>query len=434
MSLRRKITRQLEEWKRLHAGCALLVTGARQVGKSYAVDEFASRSYENYVRFDLVEQPDLLSALEECRNADELFMVLSAFGGSRFVSGDTCVFIDEVQECKEVVTYIKYLVQREGYDFILSGSLLGVELQDLRSQPVGYLRTVEMFPLDFEEFCWAMGVGGEALSHVRDCFATPTSVIRSVHERLLSLFHQYLLVGGMPAAVDEFARTNNLAEVKRIQSDIVTLYRADISKYAETSRLVIKDVYDQLPAQLDSQSKRFNFASLAPKGTYERYSEEFVWMADAGVVLPVVNVTEPRHPLKMSEQRSFFKLFANDVGLLCAMCEMDVAKSILSDELGVNYGSIYENAVAQELKCHGHKLRFFRSKGMGELDFVIEAGNGQVLPVEVKSGKSYKRHSALTKALSSPNYLIEKAVVLCESNVSSSGKILYLPVYMVMCL
>ncbi|WP_165054661.1 MULTISPECIES: ATP-binding protein [unclassified Adlercreutzia] len=434
MSLRRKITRQLEEWKRSQASRALLVTGARQVGKSYAVNEFASRSYENYVRFDLIEQPDLLAAMEGCHNADELFMVLSAFGGSRFVSGDTCVFIDEVQECKESVTYIKYLVQREGYDFILSGSLLGIELQDVRSQPVGYLRTIEMFPLDFEEFCWAMDVGDAALSHVKDCFDLLTPVIGPIHERLLSLFHQYLLVGGMPAAVNEFARTNNVAEVKRIQSDIVTLYRADISKYAETSKLVIKDVYDQLPAQLDSQSKRFNFASLAPKGTYGRYSEEFIWLSDAGVALPVVNVTEPRHPLKMSEQRSFFKLFANDVGLLCAMSEVDVAKSILSDELGVNYGSIYENVIAQELKCHGHKLRFFRSKGIGELDFVIETGSGQVLPIEVKSGKSYKRHSALTKVLSSPNYRIERAVVLCESNVSPAGKTLYLPVYMAMCL
>ena len=434
MPLKRKITQQLEEWKNSCASRALLVTGARQVGKSYIVDEFASRSYEHYVRFDLIKQPDVLSAMEGCRNADELFTVLSAFGGSQFVAGDTCVFVDEVQECKEAVTYVKYLVQREGYDFILSGSLLGVELRDLRSQPVGYLRTVEMFPLDFEEFCWAMGVGGEALSHVRGCFESSAPVIGPVHERLLSLFHQYLLVGGMPAAVDEFARSGNVAEVKRIQGDIVTLYRADVSKYAEASKLVIKDVYDQLPAQLDSQSKRFNFASLAPKGTYERYSEEFVWLADAGVALPVVNVTEPRHPLKMSEQRSFFKLFANDVGLLCAMSEVDVAKSILSDELGVNYGSIYENAVAQELRCHGHKLRFFRSKGIGELDFVIEAGSGRVLPVEVKSGKSYKRHSALTKVLSSQNYRVERAVVLCEGNVSSAGKVRYLPVYMVMCL
>lgn len=428
--LERKITCQLEEWACSHGEQALLVTGARQVGKSFIIDVFARAHYEHFVSFDLVEQSDLRNAMDSCKSADELFMVMSAFGGSDFVPGDTCVLIDEVQECKETVTLVKYLVGRKGFDFILSGSLLGVELRDVRSQPVGYLRTVEMFPLDFEEFCWAMGVGCDAIEHARSCFESATPVLAPIHERLLSLFHQYLMVGGMPAAVQEFASTRNLAEVKRIQNDIVTRYRADVSKYAAERKLAIKDVYDQIPAQLDSQSKRFNFSALSPKGTYERYAEDFLWLVDAGVALSVCNVTEPRHPLKMCEQRSFFKLFANDVGLLCAMAEMDVVKSILSDNLGVNYGSIYENVVAQELAAHGHALRFFRSKEAGELDFVIESGEGWALPIEVKSGKSYKRHSALSKVLSSPNYEIPRAVVLCEANVSREGKIDYLPVYM----
>lgn len=430
--LKRKITKKLEEWKESHPTNALLVTGARQVGKSFIIEEFASHSYEHFVSFDLIEQPDVLAAMESSHNADELFMVLSAFGGADFIPGNTCVFIDEVQECKEALTYVKYLLEHEGFDFILSGSLLGVELRDVRSQPVGYLTTFEMYPLDFEEFCWAAGVGESAIEYVRSCFESAKPVLEPIHDRFLELFHEYLMVGGLPDVVNEFVITKNMATVKSIQTNIVRLYRADITKYAETRKLAIKDVYDQLPAQLDSQSKRFNFSSLSPKGTYERYAEEFIWLMDAGVALPVINVTEPRHPLKMSEQRSFFKLFANDVGLLCAMSEIDVVKSILSDNLGVNYGSIYENAVAQELAAHGHALRFYRSKGTGELDFVIERGDGQVLPIEVKSGKSYKRHSALTKVLESPNYAIPAATVLCESNVRQEGKISYLPVYMVM--
>lgn len=430
--LKRKVVEQLENWKANHGKQALLITGARQVGKSFIIDSFARDNYEHFVSFDLIAQPDLCAAMNECKNADELFMVLSAFGGSEFIAGDTCVLIDEVQECKEAVTLVKYLVSREGFDLILSGSLLGVELQDVRSQPVGYLRTIEMFPLDFEEFCWAMDVGSDALDHVRNCFESMSCVLQPINDRLLSLFHQYLMVGGMPAAVQEFANSRNLSEVKRIQGDIVTHYRADIVKYARERKLVIKDIYDQLPAQLDSQSKRFNFSALAPKGTYERYTEDFLWLVDASVALSVCNVTEPRHPLKLVEQRSFFKLFANDVGLLCAMAEVDVVKSVLSDRLGVNYGSIYENAVAQELVAHGHALRFFRSKAMGELDFVIESGRGWALPIEVKSGKDYKRHSALSKALSMPNYAIERAVVLCEDNVETSGKVCYLPAYMVM--
>lgn len=258
--LKRKITSLLEEWKRSHPTKALLVTGARQVDKSFAIAEFASRSYEHFVSFDLIKQPDVLAAMKASRNADELFMALSAFGGADFVPGDTCVFIDEVQECKEAVTYVKYLPQNEGFDFVLSGSLLGVELRDVRSQPVGYLSTLEMFPLDFEEFCWAMGVGEPAVSHARACFESAKPVMLPVHERLLSLFHEYLMVGGMPDVVSEFAKSKNLAVVKSIQSNIVSLYRADITKYAETRKLAIKDVYDQLPARLDSQSKSFRLS------------------------------------------------------------------------------------------------------------------------------------------------------------------------------
>ncbi|EUB30512.1 PF13635 domain protein [Olsenella uli MSTE5] len=320
------------------------------------------------------------------------------------------MFIDEVQECSEVVTFIKYLVEREGFTFILSGSLLGVELDNARPLPVGYLSVLDMHPLDFEEFCWGLGVGEEALCHARDCFAESRPVIEPVHQRMLSLFHLYLMVGGMPAAVTRFLETGSIAEVKKVQDDIVRLYRADISKYARSRRLVIREIFDQIPSQLDSQSKRFNFSALAPKGTYERYQEDFMWIVDAGVANAVVNVTEPRHPLKMAENRAFFKLFANDVGLLSAMCGMEVPKGIVSDNLGVNYGSIYENAIAQELKAHGHRLRFFRKKGVGELDFVTERKGCHVLPIEVKSGKTYKRHSALDNVMKVENYRIDQAV------------------------
>lgn len=286
------------------------------------------------------------------------------------------MFIDEVQECSEVVTFIKYLVEREGFTFTLSGSLLGVELDNARPLPVGYLSVLDMHPLDFEEFCWGLGVGEEALCHARDCFAESQPVIEPVHQRMLSLFHLYLMVGGMPAAVTRFLETGSIAEVKKVQDDIVRLYRADISKYARSRRLVIREIFDQIPSQLDSQSKRFNFSALAPKGTYERYQEDFMWIVDAGVANAVVNVTEPRHPLKMAENRAFFKLFANDVGLLSAMCGMEVPKGIVSDNLGVNYGSIY------------------------------------VMKVE--------------------NYRTDQAVVLCEANVHVSGKVAHLPAYMVM--
>ena len=431
--LKRKAMGELASWRKERGARALLVTGARQVGKTYLIREFLHAEYENVVEFDLVEQRDVLQAFDSARNVDELFMAISAYAGQRLVPGKTVIFIDEVQRCKEAIAAIKYLVQREGYDYVLSGSLLGVELRGVTSLPVGYLRIVDMFPLDFEEFCWANGVGEDVVAEVRRCFEGRLPVLAPVHERLLALFHHYLMVGGMPAAVAEFVASKDMGAVHSIQDGIARLYREDISQYApESEKLVVREIFDQIPSQLNSQSKRFTVANVAPRGTYERYRNHVLWLVDAGVALPSTSVAEPRHPLKLSENRNYFKLFLDDVGLLSCMCGMDVVKGILSDRLGVNYGSIYENAVAQELRAHGHDLHYFRSKGLGEVDFVCELGGGIVLPVEVKSGKDYKRHSALNNVMSSPNYEIGRAVVLCEGNVSEEGGVLYAPVYMVM--
>ena len=431
--LKRKALDKFAAWRGEHGNRALLVTGARQVGKTYLVREFLHAEYENVVEFDLVEQRDVRDAFDAARNVDELFMAISAFAGQRLVPRKTAIFIDEVQVCKEAVAAIKYLVQREDYDYVLSGSLLGVELRGVSSLPVGYVHIVDMYPLDFEEFCWANGVGSEVITKARRCFERREPVFQPVHERLLSLFHHYLMVGGMPAAVDRFVADKDMGAVQSVQGDIIRLYREDISQYApDEYKLVIREIFDQMPSQLDSQSKRFTFANVAPRGTYTRYENQVLWLVDAGVALPVVSVTEPRHPLKLSEKRSYFKLFMNDVGLLCRACGMDVVKGILSDKLGVNYGSVYENAVAQELSAHGRDLHYFRNKKLGEVDFVCERGGGAVLPIEVKSGKDYKRHSALNNVMSSPNYEIEQAVVLCEENVNENGRVLYLPAYMVM--
>ena len=429
--LRRKAYEAFATWKNAHAGQAMLVTGARQVGKTYLIERFARDNYQNVVKFDLIDQTDVLAAMNVARSSQELFIALSAFAGADMVPGKTVIFIDEVQECDEALTLIKYLVQREGFDYILSGSLLGVELEDMRSAPVGYLHIVDMYPLDFQEFCWANGVGEEAWAEAASAFAERRPVLEAVHERMMTLFHWYLVIGGMPQAVAEFVKSQNIQRVNGLQNDILRLYRHDISKYAKKDeRLAIKEIFDQMPSQLDSQSKRFNFSSIAPKGTYERYAVDFLWLVDAGVAIPVRNVTEPKRPLRLSEDRSFFKLFMNDVGLLSAMCGMTCVRSILADDVNVSYGAIYENAVAQELHAHGLGAYFFRNRKMGEVDFVIES-RGKVLPIEVKSGKSYKRHSALANVLNVVNYGIEEAVVLCEGNLEVEGRVVYCPVYMV---
>lgn len=221
--LKRKCMDNLLAWKRNKTTQALLVTGARQVGKTYAIQEFGRTQYAHLVTFDLVAQPDLARALDEARNAEELFVVLSAFSEEPMVPWETLVFIDEVQECKEVVSFIKRLVQRHDYDFVLSGSLLGVELRGVRSLPVGYLDVLEVYPLDFEEFTWAHGIGSEVWDAVRACFEDARPLIPAVHERLLSLFHQYLFVGGMPRVVETFVDTHDVARTKAVQDNILTL-------------------------------------------------------------------------------------------------------------------------------------------------------------------------------------------------------------------
>ena len=427
--LNRRAFTQLQSWKDGKSGQALLVAGARQVGKTYLIEEFARRSYRNVVKFDLIDQTDVLAAFNASRSSRELFMAISAFAGADMVPGETVIFIDEVQECDEAITLVKYLVQRTDFDYILSGSLLGVELEDIRSVPVGYLHVVDMYPLDFEEFCIANGVGADAWAEAKSAFHDRRPVFGPVHDRLLTLFHWYLLVGGMPQAVSEFVANGDMSKVQERQSDVLRLYRHDISKYApKDKRLAVKEIFDQMPSQLDSQSKRFNFSSIAPKGTYERYKDDFLWLVDAGVAIPVRNVSEPKCPLRLSEDRSFFKLFMNDVGLLSAACGMETARSILSLDTNIRYGAIYENAVAQELCAHGTRPYFFRNKRFGEIDFVIERGD-RVLPVEVKSGKSYRRHSALNNVLGTENYGIGEAIVLCEDNTSRDGKVCYFPVY-----
>ena len=429
--LKRKAMDALINWKNNNDGQALLVSGARQVGKTYLIEQFIHENYEHVVKFDLVDQVDVKKALDVASNSQELFMALSAYAGSEMVPGKTVIFIDEVQECKEALTLVKYLVQRKGFDYILSGSLLGVELRDMRSAPVGYLHVLDMYPLDFEEFCWANGLGDDAWAEAFTSYSEKRPVFLAVHKRLITLFHWYLVTGGMPQAVDAFTSSQNISLVRERQEDILRLYRYDISKYAEQGRrLAIREIYDQMPAQLDSQSKRFNFSTIALKGTYERYKDDFLWLIDAGVAIPVRNVREPKRPLRLVEDRSFFKLFMNDVGLLTAACGIESVRNILANDVDVNYGSIYENVVAQELSAHGSSVRFFRNRKQGELDFVIEYGE-KIVPIEVKSGKNYKRHSALNNVLDVKNYGIDQAIVLCEDNVSVSGKIVYLPVYMV---
>ena len=317
------------------------------------------------------------------------------------------------------------------YRYIMSGSLLGVELNDLRSAPVGYLRVYDMYPMDLCEFMVSVGVNQNVIDTMKECFTQRLPVDSFVHEKMLDVFNLYLIVGGMPEAVNTYVETNDLAKVAEVHEKIVRLYKSDFTKYETRYKLKLQEIYDAMPGQLDQKNKRFQINSIGKGLSYDRVANDFLWLKDAGVAIPVYNISEPKLPLVISENRNLFKLFFSDVGLLTSRYSDQVKMAILNKEKSINNGALFENVVSQELLSKGHKEYYFNSKKQGELDFVIEL-NGKVVPLEIKSGKDYKRHSALCNVLADENYGIEYAYVFSERNVEVSGKKVYLPIYMMM--
>lgn len=427
--LYRKVTEFIENFY-ANSRNALLLTGARQTGKTFSVREFGKK-WKSFVEINFIEHPEAVGAFSGVTSASEILLRLSALVSEPLIPGETLIFFDEVQECKDIVTAIKFLVDDGTYRYILSGSLLGVELKDIKSEPVGYMGIKEMFPLDFEEFCLNLGVNPTVLEALKESWLKEKEVDGIVHAKMLELFRLYLVVGGMPAAVVKYKDTNNLQTVMTEQQDIIALYRRDISKYAERDKLTIKEIYDLIPSELDARNKRFILKSLNQHAKFERYKDSFLWVKDAGVAIPVYNVSELRAPLKLSETRNLFKLFLNDVGLLAAQYADGIQLRIIRGDKDINFGSIYENAVAQELVCHGFAAYYYNNKQRGEIDFVIQEGN-RVVPLEVKSGKDYDSHRALNNIMANPGPDIRGAIVFSNANLSRRGEILYAPIYMIM--
>ena len=427
--LKRKINSYLEQfYKRTNK--ALLVTGARQTGKSFSIRQYGTTHYENFVEINFIEKPDAAEILKGAKSSQDILVRLSLLTSTPLVAGKTLVFFDEVQECPEIVTAIKFLVDEGSYRYILSGSLLGVELRDLRSEPVGYMDVKDMYPLDLEEFFMAMGVSRQATDGLQKAFEEQQPVDEFVHKKMMELFRLYLIVGGMPAAVQKYIDTHNLQDVMAEQQAIIRLYKRDITKYDKNHKLYIDEIFDLIPSELNAKNKRFILKDLNENLKFSRYENSFLWLKNAGVALPTYNVEEPVVPLKLSRSRNLFKLFQSDIGLLVCQYAEGIQLRIINDEKGINYGAIFENVVAQELQAHGFELYYFNSKKQGELDFIIEK-DGHTLPIEVKSGKDYQRHNALNNVMGNADYGIPRALVFCNDNVSTSGNIVYLPIYLV---
>ena len=433
--LRRAAYEDLLNWKADNRRKALLVNGPRQVGKTYLLEEFGRREYDDCVKVDFLQDADAARMLGSARSAERVMELVSLIAGRELVPGKTLVFFDEVQKAPDIVTFSKYLAIDGRIDVAMSGSMLGVELSGVRSWPVGYLHTVDMAPLTFEEFCWARGVPQAILDRVGECYRSKTPVEEAVHEALVDLFRQHLVVGGMPEAVcRSLDAKGDLGAVRQVQTDLLALYREDIAKHAGSRALQVKAIFDAIPSQLDKENKRFQLKTIKDGARYERYANDFAWLVAARCALKTNNVTEPKPMLARTEERDRFKMYLSDTGMLFASYPAQIAMGALSGSRSVNFGAVYENAVAQELAALRAPLRYYRNSRKGEVDFLVETNGGTVLPVEVKSGKDYKLHTALNNLLGTAEFGIDEAVVLSEANVSvaerAGKRVCYLPLYM----
>lgn len=430
--LYRKAYDKLLEWKSQMPKKALCIMGARQIGKTTVIRQFGRKEYDCFVELNFITDPDAAKIFAQNLNADTIITNLTAYTRKAMIPGKTLVLLDEIQACPEARTAIKFLVEDGRFDYIESGSLLGVKYKEVRSYPVGFEELYQMYPLDLEEYLWANGVPKTTISYLRDCYENGTPVTESIHQTMCKLFYSYIVVGGMPDVVQTYVDTHDIARVIARQTEILALYRLDIAQHAQGSdKMKVRAIFDSIPAQLNEKNRRFILTAIHPNGRQERYADSFNWLADAGVALPCYNVAEPQPPLRLNEKHNLFKLFMGDTGLLCAACMENVQFAILNGDLQINMGSILENMIAQQLKCNGFHLNYYDGKRTGELDFVIQNGMGVEL-IEVKSGNDYKNHPALNKISKAADWKFNKASVFCKGNVETDHGVWYYPWYMVM--
>lgn len=419
----------IEEWLK-RSDKALLVTGARQIGKTWLIREEIAKSGYRKFEVNFIDQPDLVDYLNVKMSANEFLVKLKMIMPEDCKPQETVVFFDEIQKCPEIVTKIKFLVEEGSFKYVMSGSLLGVELKGITSVPVGYLTVLRMYPMDFEEFMIANSVSKTTLEMLKAKFETCQPVDEFIHQKLLSLFFIYLIVGGMPDAVKIYIATKDIREVDKVQRDIVALYKEDFSQHeSEDKKLKLISIYDIIPAELNKQNKKFVFTMLNKELKFDRYENSFLWLKDAGVALPVYNVKAPVIPLKASKSSNVFRLFSNDTGLLTSAYPAETKLELINKNSEVNNGAHFENAVAQQLTANGLEPYFCKKKNIGELDVLVEM-DGKVVPIEVKSGKAYKAHKSLDNFMKISDYHIEKAYVLSVANMEQEGSVVYLPIYM----
>ena len=431
----RKYEKRFEEFFRKEPNKILLVNGARQIGKSYLIRHVGKKMFKNYIEINLKEDKENLGIFANVKSTSDFYMQLGAIAGNRLgTKENTLVFLDEIQNYPHLMTMLKFLNQESRYTYVASGSQLGVALSETASVPIGSVEIEEMYPLDFEEFLLAMGCGQETINGMRKKFLAGESLNESLHNYMMQQFKIYLLVGGLPEAINKFLENRNMAHVRKVHRNIHELYRIDASQYDTEKKLLIRKIYDMIPSIMENKKKRIVVKRIEETASHKQFSDyanEFEYLTNSGIALGVQAVSNPRFPLTESESKNLLKLYMNDVGLLTNLLYGLNINAVLQDDRSINLGSVYETVVAQELHAHGFTLHYYDNKQKGEVDYLIDDYEHlTVLPIEVKSGKDYTVHSALDNLLETPDYHIQKAVVLSnEREVSMKNSITYLPVY-----
>lgn len=437
--LYRKIEKDIEGYLRAEDDRIMILEGARQIGKSFIIREVGKKLYDNFIEINFAEDDEGPKIFKGIGTTEGFYFTLSSVYGEKLDRYEnTLIFLDEIQHYPQYLTLLKFFREDRRFRFIASGSMLGITLRETTSIPVGSIIRKNMYQLDFEEFLIANGFGQEALNTLRTKLMNRESLDESLHDYIMNLFRRYLLVGGLPAAVNEYLDSHNIVKVRNVQENIRSLYEVDATKYEKDSNktLLIRRIYNMIPSQLENKKKRIIIKDIQNKigDRFDNYLEEFEYLISSGTALEVSAISNPKYPLAESAHKNLMKLYLNDVGLLTMLLYKNSIRPVISDEDSVNLGSVYESVVAQELKAHGHKLFYYDNKQRGEVDFLIDDySSTTILPIEVKSGKDYTRHSALNNLLKVRDYDIASGLVLSNSReIKTVGNVSYMPVYYVM--
>lgn len=430
---------------------SLLIEGARQVGKTTTIRKVLTETNTDFTEINLLDNPNFLKVLEHIENmsVEKFYERLSLATKHKIKKGKTVIFIDEVQVCKEILTKVKFLIEDDSYKYVFSGSLLGIELIDLKSAPVGFLQIEKMYPLDLEEFSLALNLPKKSIDVLKDCYRNKIPVNEWLHDSFMDVFKNYLIVGGMPNAVQRFVDTHNYNEVRSIHKQIIELYKKDFTQYESLDKKMrLISTFNRVPIEINKQNKRFQISNIEKGLKYCRAEATFEWLNSVGVTIPIYNVTQPTYPLEINKKSNLLKLFLCDVGMLNSMYDEGLIFKILSDDKDVNFGAVYENFIAQELYAHGYNGFYYNSRQYGEIDFIIQDMQ-KVIPIEVKSGKYYTKHKALDHIMANEIYNIDYGIVFSNDNLSKAVvsvtekhsrdykfrnlyKLYYMPIYMIM--